>query len=479
MPEFPVSSANATRAFAGSSGAAAVAPYPPPATAWYATGVLAFLFWMSMLDRFIISLLVEPIKADLGLTDVQFGVLQGVAFVASFTLFGFVFGALADRSDRRRLIFIGVVVWSLASAACGLAANFWHLLIARLGLGAGEASLNPCATSMIADLFPRDKLTSAMAVYTVGAAIGSGTALVIGGAVIHWVSGLGDIVLPVIGHVKTWQMVFFIIGLSSLPFVFLVFTFPDPVRRNRSKALQESGSWRTAYSDLARFVKTHPRFFFAHYVGFTVCTIVVSGCLSWYPVHMIRVYGWSEGRVGLFLGVTMMAAGIVGKLACGWVVDGMYRRGYRDAQLRWYATCMLIAAPLGIIATTSGNAWVFLTMIGFFVVLNTSLMASAMASLSLVTPNELRGAGVAVFSTVAGLLGGSAGAILVPLVSQSLYSGSGAYSIGYGMATVIGVVCPLGALILASGLKAMRTAMADIEEQPPRTDIDGRKSVTE
>ncbi len=178
-------------------------PYPPSAVGWYATIMLAFLFWMSMLDRFIISLLVEPIKADLGLTDVQFGVLQGVGFIISYTVFGFVFGALADRKNRRRLIYIGVTLWSLAAASCGLAQNFWHLLIARAGLGAGEASLSPCATSMITDLFPRDKLTSAMAVYTIGATIGSGTALIIGGAIIYWVSSLGDIVLPMIGPVAT------------------------------------------------------------------------------------------------------------------------------------------------------------------------------------------------------------------------------------------------------------------------------------
>src|SRR5690625_38351 len=157
--------------------------FPPPAVGWYATIILGFLYWMSLLDRFIISLLIDPIKADLGLTDVQFGLLQGIAFVVSFTLFGFIFGALADWKDRRKLIFIGVMVWSLASAACGLAQNFWHMLVARFGLGAGEASLNPCATSMIADLFPRDRLTSAISVYSIGATISGRTAWIRRGAI--------------------------------------------------------------------------------------------------------------------------------------------------------------------------------------------------------------------------------------------------------------------------------------------------------
>ncbi len=435
--------------------------YPPPAVGWYATCVLAFLYWMSLLDRFIISLMIDPIKTDLGLSDVQFGILQGVAFVVSFTAFGFIFGALADWKDRRRLIFIGVVVWSFASAACGLAQNFWHMLVARFGLGAGEASLNPCATSMITDLFPRERLTSAMAVYSIGATIGSGTALMLGGAIIYWVSGWGDIVLPVLGHVKTWQMVFFIVGLSTLPLVFIVFTFPEPVRRGRAQLQPGKRTWRSAYTNLFQFIKRHPRFFLAHYTGFTLAAAVVSGCVAWYPVHMMRTYGWSEGHVGLYLGGALLVAGVVGKLVGGLSVDEMYRRGYRDAQLRWYATCLLLATPLGVIATTHGHPWVFLAVIGIFVTLITSMHACAMSSLNLVTPNELRGTGVAVYSTVGGLLGGSAGTVMIPIASQAFFDGEAA--IGKGMAVLIGVACPLAALALLSGLGAMRKAMAEAE----------------
>src|SRR5262245_26150364 len=108
-------------------------PYPAAAVGWYATIMFAFLYWLSVLDRFIISLLVDPIKRDLGLTDVQFATLHGLAFVVSFTLFGLIFGALADRKNRRWLIYIGVSVWSVATVACGVAQTYWHLLLARVG----------------------------------------------------------------------------------------------------------------------------------------------------------------------------------------------------------------------------------------------------------------------------------------------------------------------------------------------------------
>ncbi len=434
------------------------APFPPPAVGWYATIMLGFLYWMSLLDRFIISLLIDPIKADLGLTDVQFGLLQGIAFLVSFTTFGFVFGALADRKDRRRLIFIGVTVWSLASAACGLAQNFWHLLVARLGLGAGEASLNPCASSMISDLFPRDKVTSAMAVYSIGATVGSGTALMLGGTIIFWVASFGDIVLPVIGPVAHWQMVFFIVGLPGLLFALVVFTFPEPIRRDRTSEAPASGSWLQAYAGLFRFMKKHVRFFLAHYSGFTLAAGVVNGCIVWYPVHMSRAFDWSEGDIGLYLGMALMVAGITGKLTSGRIVDTMYTRGYRDAQLRWYAGCLLVAAPIGIIATTNGNPWLFIALIGLFSALVTPMHACAMSSLNLVTPNQLRGTGVAVYTTIAGLLGGSLGTLLVPVMAQ-LYPEADS-GIGMGMATLIGLSCPAGALALATGFRAMRKAMA-------------------
>jgi len=442
---------------------APASPYPAPAVGWYATILLAFLYWLSILDRQIISLLVDPIKKDLGITDVQYGMLNGLAFLLSFTLFGFIFGALADRADRRRLIYIGMTIWSLASAFCGLAQNFWHLVLARSGLGAGEAALSPAATSMITDLFPRERLTTAMAVYSIGATVGSGTALMVGGAIVYLVTRLGDITLPFIGHVSTWQLVFLAVSIPGILIAFSVFSIPEPARRNRSSSTEElqKQSWGSAYANLFRFIKAKPRFFLCHYVGFTFATAALTGCASWYPVHMMRSFGWSQSRVGLTLGVMLMAAGLIGKLMTGWVVDAMYKRGRRDAQLRWYAACLLVGTPFAIIATTNSNPWVFLGGIGIFQIMATPMPACALTALNLVTPNELRGTGVTVFNTVAALLGTSLGSVLVPFLSQHVYGSESA--IGAGMATLIGVACPVGAIVLAAGFNAMREAMADAE----------------
>jgi MFS family permease len=435
--------------------------YPTRAAAWYATFVLAMLYWLSVLDRFIVSLLVEPIKRDLGLTDMQFGMVYGAGFALTFAILGLVCGALADRFSRRWLIFAGVSVWSLATAALGFAQNFWQLLVARLGVGAGEAALNPCATSMITDLFPRERLTLAMALYTLGATLGGGTAFMVGGALIDLVSHSDVVTLPLIGNIRSWQAVFVIVGLPGLLLALMVFTLPDPARRGRVGA----PAWRNAYGGLLKFMNARRRFFVCHYLGFGLASAIIAGCGAWFPAHMGRAFGWSASQIGLSLGMVLIGAGIIGKVVCGHAVDAMYRRGMRDAQLRWYAGALLLGTPIGILATRSHNPWVFLGGVGLFLVLIAPLPACANTALNLVTPNQMRGTGIALFSASGSLIGVGTGPVVIAATAQYFFSGPTA--IGSGMSVVIAVIGPLTAVILLLGLRAMRDAMAEAELTRP------------
>ena len=438
----------------------AQAAYPPRAVAWYAVFVLAFMYWVSILDRFIISLLVDPIKRDLGITDVQFGMLSGFAFAVTFSLFGLVLGTLADRLSRRWVIFAGVSVWSLATAACGFAQQYWHLLLARIGVGVGEASLNPCAASMLADLFPRERLTNAMAVYGLGATMGSGCAYFFGGMIVDLTSHTQTFVLPVIGAIRSWQAVFLIVGVPGMLLAWLIFTVPEPIRRGLRK-LDQTLSWRRSYSDLLKFIGARKRFFFCHYVAFSFASAIVSGAGAWYPAHMGRTFGWSASQIGLGLGVTLTAAGLLGQLISGRIVDAMFRRGMRDAQFRWYASCLILATPIGIVATTNASPWVFLGCIGVFLILISALSACASTALNLVTPNELRGTGIAFWSATSGLLGAASGPVLIAMFAEKFFSGPSA--IGHGLAMMMGICCPAAALSLALGFRAMREAVTEAE----------------
>jgi MFS family permease len=431
--------------------------YPTRAVAWYATGVLAFMYWLSTIDRYIITLLVAPIKHDLQITDVQFGVLNGFAFAVTFCVLGLIAGALADRFSRRCVIFGGVFIWSMATAACGVASSFLYLLLARVGVGAGEATLTPSATSMLTDLFPRDRLTSAIALYAIGSTVGFGCAYLLGGLIVGAVLQSDMTLLPVVGPVRSWQAVFLIVGAAGALLSLLIFTVPEPLRRGLTSEAQIHQLWRNAYTRILGFMSSHRRFFGYHYAGFTIVTGVISGCAVWYPAHMSRSFGWEPAQIGLALGLTLGAASTLSQLVCGRGVSLIYRRGFGDAQLRWYAGCLVIATPFGIIATLSAQPWVFIGCLSVFIVLLGSYFACAYSALNLVTPNEIRGTGAALFSATSGLVGGGLGPIVVAAVSDQIFHRESA--IGLGMAIVIGVFCPVATLLLALGCRPMREAM--------------------
>jgi MFS family permease len=176
---------------------------------------------------------------------------------------------------------------------------------------------------------------------------------------------------------------------------------------------------------------------------------------------MARTYGWSASQIGLALGIALSVSGMLGQFICGRIVDSMVRRGVRDAQLRWYAGCLLVGTPIGMLATTSGNSWVFVIGIGVFLVFISSLGACGATALNLITPNELRGTGIAFWAGTSGLVGAACGPMLIAFASERLFHGASA--LGFGMATVIGIGCPIAALFLALGFGAMREAMKEAE----------------
>ncbi len=297
-----------------------------------------------------------------------------------------------------------------------------------------------------------------MAVFTIGATIGSGTAYLFGGMIVDAVAQTPTYVLPLLGEVRSWQAVFFFIGIPGILLAFIVFTFPEPVRRNIRHYEISTSLWTGVfnnYRELLAFMASKKRFFAHHYSGFALGSMVMSG-----SVVSIWRAPLTPGEIGLWLGSVVVVSAITGKLLCGYMVDRMYRRGYRDGQFRWFAGCMLAAAPIGVCAMMATTPWLFLTLLGFFLALMAALPACYSAALNLATPNELRGTGIAFFAGTAGLIGMASGPLLIAAASDLIF-GEGA--IGSGMAVVIAVCCPLGALILAKGCGAMREAVLELE----------------
>lgn len=203
----------------------------PSRSAWYALIVLMVAFMVAMVDRVIIALLVGPIQRDLTISDTEFGILNGFAFALFYLIMGMPIAQAADKHSRRAIIAIGIALWSVMTALCGMAQNFWQLFFARMGVGVGEAALTPAAYSMIADMFPRDRLGRAYGIYSAGAMIGFGGSLIIGGTVIGLVGQREDWTLPLIGQIRSWQAVFLAVGAPGLLIALLAMTMKEPEKR--------------------------------------------------------------------------------------------------------------------------------------------------------------------------------------------------------------------------------------------------------
>jgi MFS family permease len=304
------------------------APPYSPRYSWYVVAILMVANVASYVDRQILALLIGPIKRDLALSDTQFGLLHGLSFAIFFTLLGFPIARLADRGNRVAIISWGVAVWSLMTAACGLARTFVQLALARVGVGVGEAALGPPAISLLADYFPRHKLARAVSVYGIGIYLGSGLAYLIGGQVVQWATTAATVALPIVGAVRPWQLVFLVVGLPGLLIALLMLTIREPVR---STPVDHA---TVRDSDVIRWVRDHRRAFLSHTVGYALFSMVNFGTATWLPAYLMRVHEWSPSKIGLLMGGATMTFGVIGINLGGWLADRLLRQGLRHAKLR-------------------------------------------------------------------------------------------------------------------------------------------------
>ncbi len=306
--------------------------------------MMTLILVFSFLDRGILALLVQPIQADLSLSDTQMSLLLGLAFASFYALLGVPFGIIADRGNRVRLIGVGLFLFTLATALSGRAKSFLVLFLLRMGVGVGEATLGPAAPSIITDTVPRKRLATAMSVYMTGAYIGAGLASLIGGVLAGVAMRIGTVEVPLLGTVKPWQMVFLFIGLAGfVPLLLLTLTVREPVRRGVA-AKEPPPSFQTIRAHYAR----HGGTFFFHHLGFAALAFSGYGVGSWLPTFMIRTHGWSIEKVGLWFGVNGMVTAVAGVLTGGWLADRWAERGWNDSKIRVALLGSLVWFPFGI-----------------------------------------------------------------------------------------------------------------------------------
>lgn len=409
--------------------------------AWWLVAVLTFAYIVSFVDRTVLSLLIEPIKADLGLSDTQIALVQGLAFGVFYAVMGLPLGWLADRVTRKWLVSVGATLWCLATAASGLAGNFVHLFLARVGVGVGEAALSPAALSLISDSFPRQRRALPIGVYAAAGAIGSGLALIAGGSVIRLVSSADSITWPLFGELRTWQVAFITIGIAGLVLLPLLASVREPLRRNEFAA--HAGSHR-----IGAFVRGNADFMVRHYVAVSGYSILIYAVLSWVPAHFIRVFGWSAADTGLRYGVLLLVFGGSGTLLGAALAAGLARRGVQHAAIRVTSFGMLAAGLLLAMAGWAGTPAAALAWYAPGLMCLTLPGGTAIQVVQEAVPNQLRGQASAIFYLMNSIVGLSLGPLCVALLTD--YAFADPMAIGSSLALVSIMIGPAAAMVAFS-----------------------------
>jgi predicted MFS family arabinose efflux permease len=292
---------------------------------WYALGALTLVYISNIADRYVISTLIEPIKADLQLSDTAIGFLTGTALAIFYTGMGIPLGLIADRVNRRNLIALSIGVWSIMTAACGVARTFAQLLIARIGVGIGEAGGTPASQSMISDLFPLQQRALATSIFALGAAAGSMLGSTMGGA---------------ISDAYGWRWAFLALGIPGVIVALIVrFTLREPPRGTFDTAVDAADA--PTLAETWRFIRHQPSLLHV-LAGATVVTFWGWGLLWWTPAFLSRSYGMTTGGAGALMGTINGIAGASG-IILGAILT--HKWGRRDP--RWQAWIVAIATFIG------------------------------------------------------------------------------------------------------------------------------------
>jgi Sugar phosphate permease len=425
-------------------------------------GILLALYIISFIDRSLIVMLVDPIKADLGLTDFEMSLLLGPAFGVFYAVFGLPLGWAADRFSRRNVIFWGVLVWSLATTFTAFATSFALMFLARMLVAVGEAALTPSAYSMISDRFPRKRLTTALSIYSMGPKAGKSVAYIVGGLVIGFTSLWGPQVIPLVGEMNVWQFVFLIVGLPGVLVAALLYTVPEPVRSSRRE--KDAGE----PVPIIPFLKERLAIFAPLLGGFCLICIPSVALQTWIPTYMDRQFHWEPIQFGPAIGLISGLAAFSLPLK-GVMVDWLYGRGMRDAALRFYTWLLGLCIPAAVIGLSSENPYVLLAAYGFIQVIALPYLLYASAILQLLVPSELRGRLTAVLLFAVSLAGSMLGPTSVAALQDFVFPDRQALGLSLAIVTLSCIAA--GWLLLRLALSRIAPILCD--ENPAAAAVTG------
>ena len=409
-------------------------------------------YTLSFVDRQILGLLVPFIKADLKINDTLVGLLAGTAFALFYAVMGLPLGRVADSANRRNLISISIAFWSIFTAACALARSYTTLFLARVGVGVGEAGLNPASFSILSDLFPKERLGAALSVFYIGNLLGSSLALIVGGTVVQAVTRQPEVTLPILGAMASWRLTFLILGLPGLFFALLVFTVKEPIRKNLARTA--AGVARLSIAETFAEIRSRWQSVLGISVGFVFQAACNYGFSTWVPTYFLRVHGWTIGQTGRALGFLILPFGCLGLYLGGWFSERWQKQGKVDGALLVGIPCAIGILLFLVPAMLMPSAGWSLALIGpgfFFLVLP---MGTAGAALQVIFPNQVRAQVSALYLFILNLGGLSLGPLLPGVFTDYLFKDP--KMIGAALALTMAVSAVLMVIVISATRRPYR-----------------------
>jgi len=435
-------------------------PDRAPASAWVVLGVLIVLYIIALLDRQVMTLLVKPIKHDLHITDTQMGIVQGLALFVFASLAGIVLGWIADEAPRWKhwIVFVGMIIWSLATAACGLAQDFVQLLAGRSMIGFGEAALGPAVAIILSTRFPRAQNSLANGIYFVGSSIGAGLFMPAIGLMIRQFSASGGIELPAVGHLAAWQATFVVVGLPGLAFAFLAFALRDPPDLAIQRAARVAADAATGASTLVGFMKRRWVLLVHQIVAYASMTMTSYALIAWVPAHLQRNFNFDPVQVGWVVAASYGLCSACAQIINGNNIDRLYRRGINDAHYRYYTYTTLAGIPIAIFTFTTGNAALCVAGICLTWLVMQGL-GPLIAPIQLFTPLPLRGRIATISSFFTSLAAVGLAPVLIGMMNDELFHDEN--KVGWSIAIFMTVMGLIGVAAMTSGRRFLARAIAE------------------
>jgi predicted MFS family arabinose efflux permease len=407
--------------------------------------ILTAVYVFNFIDRQILVILQESIKQDLGLSDTQLGLMSGFSFAIFYVTFGLPIARLADKGNRRNIITFSLILWSAMTAISGRATNFVQLLLARIGVGIGEAGGSPPSHAIISDLYPAEKRATAMAIYSTGISIGILIGFLGGG----WIN-----------EYFGWRAAFFAIGIPGIILALILrFTVKEPPR-GLSDGIRDKSGMSPSIREVLQLLWGSRAFrYMAMAAGMSTYTLYALN--SWLPPFLARLHAMGSGEIGTWLSLLFGIGGGLGYFAGGYLAD---RMGKKDK--RWYlwlpSAALLIAIPFTIATLFSGNTLIALVALAMPVFLISMYLPPCLALTHGIVGVRMRALASAILFFVINIIGLGCGPFLTGILSDVWYPSMGEESIRWALSTSL-LANVLGAFFYFKSAETIEESMK-IEE---------------